>query len=79
MTLRDDILDAIRVVMARSGSDVFSVHEVVDELQNRGTQYTAGSIRTHVVSRMCANAPAHHARVYNDLIRVERGLYKLRR
>ena len=77
--MRDDILDAIRVVMARSGSDVFSVHEVVEELESRGTRYTAGSIRTHVVSRMCANAPAHHARVYNDLIRVERGLYKLRR
>ena len=79
MTLRDDILDAIRAVMARSGSDVFSVQEIVAELQSRGTRYTPGSIRTHVVSRMCANAPAHHARVYNDLIRVERGLYKLRR
>lgn len=79
MTLRDDILDAARVVMARSGSDTFSVREIVAELQSRGTPYTAGSIRTHVVSRMCANAPAHHARVYNDLIRVERGLYKLRR
>lgn len=79
MTLRDDILDAIRVVMARNGTDLFSVQEVVAELERRGTPYTAGSIRTHVVSRMCANAPAHHARVYNDLIRVERGLYKLRK
>jgi hypothetical protein len=79
MTLRDDILDAVRVVMARTGSDVFSVRDIVAELQSRETPYTAGSIRTHVVSRMCANAPAHHARVYNDLVRVDRGLYKLRR
>lgn len=76
MTARDEILAALPALRARLGSDVFSVDEVVNELARRGSRYRPSTIRTHVVSRMCRNAPAHHAVTYDDLERVGPGLYR---
>lgn len=78
-TCREEILEAIRTLNARSGQDIFSVQEVIDELRRVGTRYTESTIRTHVTSRMCADAPDHHGRTYEDLQRLDRGLYRLRR
>lgn len=75
MTARQEILDAIDAL----GKEVFSLQEVLAELRAKGTRYAERTIRTHVTSRMCANAPGHHATVYDDLERVDRGLYRLRR
>ena len=75
MTARDEILDALPAICARVGSEVFAPQDVIDELQRRGTRYKTSTIRTHVVSRMCADAPDHHARTYDDLERVGAGLY----
>ena len=47
-------------------------------MQRRRTAYKASTIRTHIVSRMCANARDHHARTYDDLERVGNGLYRRR-
>lgn len=79
MTARDEILAALPTLRARLGRETFTPAEVIAELQTRGTGLAAATIRTHVGSRMCADAPDHHARVYDDLERVERGLYRLRR
>jgi hypothetical protein len=38
--------------------------------------YRPSTIRTHVVSRMCRDAPDHHAVTYDDLERVSPGLYR---
>jgi hypothetical protein len=35
------------------------------------------SVRTHVMSRCCANAPGHHARRYRYFRRVGRGVYEI--
>lgn len=51
---------------------------MIDELRRRGSTYATSTIRTHVVSRMCANAPDHHARTYDDLERVADGRYRRR-
>jgi hypothetical protein len=61
----------------RSGRHEFSLLEVVQEVQARGTTYKETTIRTHVTSYMCANAPDHHAVVYDDLVRIRRGCYAL--
>jgi hypothetical protein len=42
---------------------MFTVNGVVSELQRRGSRYAEATVRTHVTSRMCANAPDHHAAV----------------
>ena len=61
MTARDEILDALPDVRARAGSEFFSPDDVISELARPETHYASSTIRTHVVSRMCANAPDYHA------------------
>ena len=38
----------------------------------------AGTVRTHVVSRCCTNAPANHPHRWDYFQRVDRGLYEIR-
>lgn len=56
----------------------FNLYEVVQEVFAVGSNYREGTIRTHVTSRMCLNAPDHHGTVYQDLDRVDRGRYRRR-
>lgn len=78
MSCRDEVLNAFGRLIARSGRDAFSPSEIVAEVMAHTSTYKASTIRTHVVSRMCANAPDHHAVVYDDLERIGPGLYMLR-
>ena len=76
-TCREEILEAIESLIARTQSEVFSVEDVVNEMRARGTSYQEATIRTHVTSRMCGNAPNRQGVVYSDLRRLDRGKYKL--
>jgi hypothetical protein len=78
-TCRDEILEAIEALLRRADKDAFSVDDVVREMRSRGTSYAEATIRTHITSRMCDNAPDNHGVVYSDLRRIDRGLYKLSR
>jgi len=78
MTARDEILDALPRMRARLGRDDFSPAEVIQELRSTGSVYSDSTIRTHVISRMCGNAPDNHTVVYNDLERIGHGLYRQR-
>lgn len=78
-TCRDEILAAWLPLAARNPDGTVSVQQAVDPLMDQGARYAASTIRTHVASRMCADAPDHHARVYHDLERVAHGQYRLRR
>ena len=71
-TRRDEILECARVVMQRSGLDYFTMPEVITCMQQRGSRYAESTIRTHIVSRMCANAPDNHAVTYRGLERTDR-------
>jgi hypothetical protein len=77
-TCRHEVLDAVHAIVARKGP-VFGVADVLGEMHARGTQYADSTIRTHVTSRMCANAPDHQAVTYPDLVRVGPGRYRLAR
>jgi hypothetical protein len=78
MTARDEILNALPRLRARLGRDEFRPAEVIQELRRANSAYSDSTIRTHVVSRMCANAADHHAVRYNDLERIGHGLYRQR-
>jgi len=78
MTCRDEVLAAFQRLMSRTSRQAFSPAEIVREVTAVTSAYRESTIRTHVASRMCANAPDHHAVAYDDLERVERGLYQLR-
>ena len=74
---RREILDAVQVVLTRSGSSTFTLAEVVAEMTRRGTDYAENTIRTMITSHLCRNSPDHAATTYDDLERVARGLYRL--
>ncbi|WP_425270411.1 DUF7669 domain-containing protein [Micromonospora chersina] len=76
-TCRDEVLQAATELAARSSDSTFTPDHIVRLLVDRGTAYAESTIRTHVTSRMCANAPAHHATRFADLVRDERGRYRL--
>lgn len=77
MTCRDDILVCANKIVNQSGINEFSLRQILDCMNYSGTKYKESTIRTHVTSRMCANAPTHHVPKYYDFERVSFGLYKL--
>ena len=60
----------------RHGRQVFRLAEILAEVKTAGTRYRDSTIRTHISSRMCGNAPDHHPLVYNDLVWVATGEYR---
>lgn len=74
MTCRNEVLEAA-TALVRQGIDPFTPRDIINEMQRRGTSYLDGTIRTHVTSLMCANAPKNHAMTYDDFVRVGWGLY----
>jgi hypothetical protein len=77
MGCREEILEAIRTILSRSSGKTFTIDQVVREMDQRGSKYAESSIRTHIVARMCANAPVSHQTHYKDIVRVDRGVYQL--
>jgi hypothetical protein len=51
----------------------FILAGIIAEMKAGGTGYSERTIKTHVTSRMCANAPRNHAVVYNDFWCIDRG------
>jgi len=78
MSCRDEVLLAAQNLSRRSGNGEFTLAEIIKLMERQGTNYSESTIRTHVVSRMCANAPDHHAVTYSDLERVGHGIYRLK-
>ncbi len=78
-TCRAEILAAFDRLERRHGRSVFAPIEVVQEVLAVTDRYPEHTIRTEIVSRMCADAPVHHAVAYDDLERVGRGRYRVRR
>src|SRR5690349_7429822 len=60
-------------MIARSKDGEFTLAKISAEMKARNSAYSERTIRTHVTSRMCANAPKNHAIVYNDFWCVDRG------
>lgn len=79
MTCRDEVLAAFERLERRHGRKDFDLADVLQEVQSSGSTYRESTIRTHVTSRLCADAPDHHATTYADLERVDRGRYRRRR
>lgn len=77
-TCRDEVLDCARELVDRRGIETFTIQDIVDCMQENGTRYAENTIRTHVSSVMCANAPKNHTNKTDDLERVAHGLYRLK-
>lgn len=53
---RTAIIEAIRRLTTRAGSEVVTIQEVVDELRRSASPYAESTIRTMMSSHMCAQA-----------------------
>jgi predicted RNase H-like HicB family nuclease len=73
LAIHDDVLDAARRLCRERGGRTFRPDEVVRALPH----LNPSSIRTHIVSRCCVNAPKHHAHRWAYFRRVARGLYEI--
>ena len=74
MTIHEEILLAARRLCADRRSWTFTPVEVVSALPHLNER----SVRTHVVSRCCVNAPSHHPHRWPYFERVRRGVYRIR-
>jgi predicted RNase H-like HicB family nuclease len=70
----EQILDAVIRLCRERGSWRFTPHEIVRALPH----INESTVRTHVVSRCCVDAPANHEHTWDYFRRVERGVYELR-
>lgn len=77
-TAREEILAAAHTLSSRSPDRSFTVAEIIAETRRAGSRYAEATIRTHVTSRMCGDAPDSHGTTYDDLERLDRGRYRLR-
>lgn len=76
-TCREQILAAAKQVTKSKNQNEFTILEILDYLTKQNTPYKESTIRTHITSKMCGNAPSNHAVTYNDLTRIKPGVYRL--
>lgn len=77
MTCRDEVLKAMKILSKGNSAEAFALKVIIDQVLSQTKAYKESTIRTHITSKMCANAPVNHAMVYRDLFRVDVGYYKL--
>ena len=69
----EQILDAARRLSEASPNATFTPAQVVRALPHLNER----TVRTHVTSRCCVNAPSNHGSRYGYFRRVGPGLYKI--
>jgi predicted RNase H-like HicB family nuclease len=66
--------DVLRAALARCDPDgVFRLRDILDELPGLNEQ----TVRTHVSSRCCVNAPKNHPHKWDYFRRIGRGVYQI--
>lgn len=73
MTIHEEVLHVARRICRERGDWTFSPEEVARALP----ELNANSVRTHVVSRCCVNAPKNHPHKWDYFRRVGRGKYEI--
>jgi predicted RNase H-like HicB family nuclease len=73
MPVHDEILQTAQRLCRERGSWTFVAEEIVRALPH----LNENSVRAHVSSRCCVNAPAHHARRWPYFRRLSRGRYEI--
>lgn len=73
VTAHEEIREVARELASQSEDGEFTLAEILRAMKARGSRYAESTIRTHVTSRMCANAPDHHGVVYRDFWCIDRG------
>lgn len=77
MGCREEILSAVRIIIARKGKNEFSTQEVIQEMGLSNTKCANSTIATHISSRLCRGKNKHHGTTYDDLEGIGEGIYRL--
>ena len=75
-TVRIAVLEAVDRLERRHGRSVFALSDIIQEACTPNPAISESSVRTHIVSVMCREAPVNHANHANDLERMARGMYR---
>ena len=75
---REELLEIITALVKEKGKNEFTLTEAVEAMANNHSVYSENTIRTHISSRCCVNAPKHHETTYDDYERVGRGVYRIK-
>lgn len=73
MAIHEEVLAAARRLCRERGAGTFRVADIVHALPH----LNPSSVRTHVVSRCCLNAPKNHPHKWDYFRRTARGEYKI--
>ena len=73
MPVHLEVLEAVRRICGERGAWTFTPQEIVTALPH----LKASSVRTHIVSRCCVNAPNNHLHRWPYFRRVSRGTYEV--
>lgn len=73
MSIHHDVLSAARRLCAERKERMFHVEDIVRALPH----LNPSSVRTHVISRCCVNAPKNHPHKWDYFKRVGRGVYEI--
>lgn len=73
MAIHDEVLRAARRICRERGEWRFTPGEIVRALPG----LNASSVRTHVISRCCINAPKNHPHKWDYFHRIRRGVYEI--
>lgn len=73
----EQILAASSQITQFKDRNEFTILEILNYLTQQNSPYKESTIRTHITSRMCRNAPNNHAITYNNLTRIQLGVYNL--
>ncbi|HKB06654.1 MAG TPA: hypothetical protein VKF61_00085 [Candidatus Polarisedimenticolia bacterium] len=73
MTIQLRVLEVALRICRDRGEWTFGPKEIVAALAD----LNPGSVRTHVMSRCCVNAPEHHAHRWPYFRRLRRGVYEI--
>ena len=73
MPIHNMVLAAAQRICARRADGIFRLGEIVAALPN----LNEGSVRTHVASRCCVDAPKHHGHRWPYFERAGRGMYRI--
>ena len=74
MAIHEDVLAAARRIGRDRRDWTFRPDEIVRTLPH----LNAGTVRTHVTSRCCVNAPSNHPHKWDYFTRLSRGVYEIR-
>lgn len=73
MAVHDEVLATAQRLCRAKRSRTFKLGEVVRALPH----LNASTVRTHIVSRCCVNAPKNHAHRWPYFKRLKRGIYEI--